>query len=106
MLNAASTHTVKTPAGSIAINAKNATIVTINEDVVQSFLHTLDDPNIAFILLVIGVLLIAIEFFQPTLLMGSVGVLCLAMSFYGSGSLPLNVFGVVLVALGLAMIVL
>jgi membrane-bound serine protease (ClpP class) len=106
VLAQASTQTVKTPAGSIAVTATNATIVTINEDVVQSFLHTLDDPNIAFILLVIGVLLIAIEFFQPTLLMGSVGVLCLAMSFYGSGSLPLNVFGVVLVVLGLAMIVL
>ena len=106
VLNAASTHTVKTPAGEVAINARGATIVTINEDIVQSFLHTLDDPNIAFILLVIGVLLIVIEFFHPTLLMGMLGALSLALSFYGSGSLPLNVLGVVLVVLGIAMIVL
>ena len=106
VLNAASTHSFKTPAGEVAINARGATIVTINEDIVQSFLHTLDDPNIAFILLVLGVLLIGIEFFHPTLLMGLVGALCLALSFYGSGSLPLNVLGVVLVVLGLAMIVL
>ena len=44
---------------------KGATIVTINEDPIQSFLHTLDDPNIAFILLVIGVLCVAVEFFHP-----------------------------------------
>jgi membrane-bound serine protease (ClpP class) len=106
VLNAASTHTVKTPAGEVAINARGATIVTINEDIVQSFLHTLDDPNIAFILLVIGVLLIGIEFFHPTLLMGMLGALSLALSFYGSGSLPLNVLGVVLVVLGIGMIVL
>lgn len=97
---------VNTGAGSVTVHTKGATIVTINEDIVQSFLHTLDDPNIAFILLVMGVLLIAIEFFHPTLLMGMIGALCLALSFYGSGSLPLNVLGVVLVILGIGMIVL
>lgn len=106
VLTQASTQTVKTPSGSVTINARNAMIVTINEDIVQSFLHTLDDPNIAFILLVIGVLLIGIEFFHPTLLMGMLGALSLALSFYGSGSLPLNVLGVVLVVLGIGMIVL
>jgi membrane-bound serine protease (ClpP class) len=106
VLTQAGTQTVKTRDGQVAINTNGATIVTINEDVVQSFLHTLDDPNIAFILLVLGVLLIGIEFFHPTLLMGLVGALCLALSFYGSGSLPLNVLGVVLVVLGVAMIVL
>ena len=73
---------------------------------IQSFLHTLDDPNIAFILLVIGVLCVAIELFHPTLLMGLAGALCLALSFYGSGSLPLNVLGVVLVVIGIGMLVL
>ncbi len=97
--------TVTTTAGQVVVHTKGASVVTINEDLIQSFLHTLDDPNIAFILLVIGVLLIAIEFFHPTLLMGLVGALCLALSFYGSGSLPLNVLGVILVVLGVGMIV-
>ena len=38
--------------------------------------------------------------------MGLLGAFSLALSFYGSGSLPLNVLGVVLVVLGIAMIVL
>jgi membrane-bound serine protease (ClpP class) len=102
----ADTMTVKTSAGDVKINTKGAVVVTIGEDFVQSFLHTLDDPNIAFILLVIGVLFVAIEFFHPTLLMGLIGALCLALSFYGSGSLPLNVLGVVLVVMGIGMLIL
>jgi membrane-bound serine protease (ClpP class) len=98
--------TVTTSAGQVVVHTKGATTLTINEDYVQSILHTLDDPNIAFILLVLGVLLIAIELFHPTLLMGLAGALCLALSFYGSGSLPLNVLGVVLVVIGIGMMVL
>jgi membrane-bound serine protease (ClpP class) len=98
--------TVTTSAGQVVVHTKGAAIMTINEDYVQSILHTLDDPNIAFVLLVLGVLLIAIELFHPTLLMGLAGALCLALSFYGSGDLPLNVLGVVLVVLGIGMMVL
>ncbi len=95
---------VTTSAGSVVVHTKGATTVTIGEDVVQAFLHTLDDPNIAFILLVIGVLCVVIELFHPTLLMGLVGALSLALSFYGSGGLPLNFLGVVLVVLGIFML--
>lgn len=106
VLDQAEGQTVTTSTGTVVVHVKGASIVTINEDVVQSFLHTLDDPNIAFILLVLGVLLIGVEFFHPTLLMGLIGAMALALSFYGSGSLPLNVLGVVLVVLGIGMIVL
>jgi membrane-bound serine protease (ClpP class) len=106
VLNQADGQTVTTSAGQVVVHTKGAVVVTVGEDFIQSFLHTLDDPNIAFILLVIGVLLVAIELFHPTLLMGLVGALCLALSFYGSGSLPLNVLGVVLVVMGIVMLIL
>ena len=38
--------------------------------------------------------------------MGLLGALSLALSFYGSGSLPLNLLGVVLVVIGIVMLVL
>jgi membrane-bound serine protease (ClpP class) len=106
VLSQANGQTVKTSAGSVVVHTAGASLVTINEDLIQSFLHTLDDPNIAFLLLVVGVLCVAVEFFHPTLLMGLIGALCLALSFYGSGSLPLNVLGVVLVVMGLGMLIL
>jgi membrane-bound serine protease (ClpP class) len=106
VLNQADGQTVTTSAGQLVVHTKGASVVTVNEDLITSALHTLDDPNIAFILLVLGVLLVAIELFHPTLLMGLVGALCLALSFYGSGSLPLNVLGVVLVVIGLDLVIL
>ena len=98
--------TVTTTSGQVVVNTKGATTINVSEDVIQSFLHTLDDPNIAFILLVMGVLFVAVEFFHPTLLMGLLGAISLALSFYGSGSLPLNVLGVFLVVLGIGMLIL
>ncbi|HJX68343.1 MAG TPA: nodulation protein NfeD [Candidatus Limnocylindrales bacterium] len=105
VLNQADGQTVTTSAGSVVVHTKGATTVSIGEDPIQWFLHSLDDPNIAFILLVIGVLCVLIEFFHPTLLMGLVGAVSLALSFYGSGSLPLNILGVILVVLGIFMLV-
>jgi membrane-bound serine protease (ClpP class) len=98
--------TVTTTSGQVTIHTTSAATITINEDPIQAILHTLDDPNIAFILLVIGVLCLLVEFFHPTMLVGLGGALALALSFYGSGNLPLNILGVVLVVLGILMLVL
>ena len=106
VLNQADGQTVTTTAGQVVVHTKGAAVVTFDEDLIQSFLHTLDDPNIAFILLVIGVACVAFELFHPTLMMFFLGAFALALSFYGSGSLPLNILGVVLVVLGLALLVL
>ncbi len=89
----------------VTLHVKGANVVTVAEDPIQAILHSLDDPNIAFILLVVGVLCVIIEFFHPTLLMGLLGAFSLILSFYGAGSLPLNILGVVLVVLGVGMLV-
>ena len=68
----------------VTVHTKGASLVTVNEDPIQLVLHTLDDPNIAFILLVLGVLCVLVEFFHPTLLVGLFGALSIALSFYGS----------------------
>lgn len=106
VLNQADGQTVTVNGAQVVVHTKGATTVTLGEDLIQSVLHGLDDPNIAFILLVLGVLCVIVEFFHPTLVMGLLGAFSLVLSFYGSGSLPLNVLGVVLVILGIGMIVL
>jgi membrane-bound serine protease (ClpP class) len=98
--------TVTVNGAPVVVHTKGASIVTVGEDPIQGVLHGLDDPNIAFILLVIGVLCLAVELFHPTLFVGLAGTLALVLSFYGSGSLPLNILGVALVVLGIAMLIL
>ena len=105
-LNNADKKTVEVQGVATTVHTAGAAILTLHEDLIQSILHGLDDPNIAFILLVLGILCVAVEFFHPTLVMGLIGAFALALSFYGSGSLPLNLLGVVLVVLGIAMFVL
>ncbi len=106
VLNQAEGQTVTVNGAQVVVHTQGATTITLGEDLIQSILHGLDDPNIAFILLVMGILCVVVEFFHPTLVMGLIGAFSLVLSFYGSGSLPLNMLGVVLVILGIAMIVL
>ncbi len=61
----------------------------------------LTDPNIAFVLFVVGMAGILVELVHPTLLGGVVGALCLVLAFIGLSSLPLNAAGLVLVAFGM-----
>ncbi|HMJ81074.1 MAG TPA: NfeD family protein [Candidatus Dormibacteraeota bacterium] len=72
----------------------------------QTFLHLLADPNIAFVLFVIGGLGLATELIHPNLVTGIVGAICLVLAFIGFGSLPLNVAGVILIGIGLLLFVL
>jgi membrane-bound serine protease (ClpP class) len=89
----------------ITLQTSGATVVTIREDLIQAVLHGLHDPNVAFILLVLGILLIGLELFNPSIVSGLTGAVALALAFYGFWSLPLNVLGLILVAVGIAMLV-
>jgi membrane-bound serine protease (ClpP class) len=89
----------------VTLHTQGARVVTVDEGLIQKLLVTLHDPNVAFILLVFGILLVAMELFNPSIVGGIVGALLIVLAFYGFGSLPLNVLGLALVALGIAMFV-
>lgn len=64
-------------------------------------LDLLADPNVAFVLFVLGLGLILLELVNPTLLGGIVGGIALILSFIGFQGLPLNVVGLLLIAFGM-----
>ena len=72
----------------------------------QALLHLLSDPNIAFILFTIGFYGIVAELFHPNFFSGILGALALILAFISSDSLPLNVGGVLLIALGVGLLAL
>jgi membrane-bound serine protease (ClpP class) len=72
----------------------------------QSFLHLLSDPNIAFILITIGFYGLLYEVISPNYVTGIVGAIAIVLAFIGFGSLPLNVGGLLLIALGVVMFLL
>ncbi|MCJ7711344.1 MAG: ATP-dependent Clp protease proteolytic subunit, partial [Chloroflexi bacterium] len=70
------------------------------------FLHLLSDPNIAFLLFLIGALGLATELFNTNLVTGILGAFALLLAFIGFGSLPLNLGGLLLLAFGFGLFVL
>jgi membrane-bound serine protease (ClpP class) len=70
------------------------------------FLHALFDPNLAFVFFWVGLALIAIEFFVPGGIAGTIGVLLFIASLVTLGSLPVQLIGVGLLVASIVFFVL
>jgi membrane-bound serine protease (ClpP class) len=100
LLNKIDGKTVKTAAGTITLHTQRAGINNIDMNIAEVFLHTIVDPNIALILLQIGLLAIAVELYNPgATIPAVVGGICLVLAFVALGNLPVNWGGVILVVL-------
>lgn len=74
---------------------------------IEQLLLYLTDPNIAFLLLAIGVQAILIEISSPGgWVAGFIGVVCLTLAIYGLGVLPVNWFGIIFLILAFVLFIL
>jgi membrane-bound serine protease (ClpP class) len=90
----------------IVLETAGAEIERLGMNPFQSFLHLLSDPNIAFILFTLGFYGIFFELQNPNYVTGILGAFALILAFIGFGSLPLNVAGLLLIALAVLLFVL
>ena len=73
----------------------------------QKILYTVSHPNIAYMLLMLGVLGIFFEISQPGVVFpGVIGALALLLSFLGFQTLPINYVGVLLILLAIVLFIL
>ena len=78
---------------------------TVDKTVLERFLAIISNPNVAFLLLVVGTIGLFIEFLAPGLFApGIIGGLCLVMAFVAFGNLPVNWVGLALIAFALVLI--
>jgi membrane-bound serine protease (ClpP class) len=69
-------------------------------------LQILVDPNVAFLLLLVGMVGIALEAFSPgAIVPGAIGVLALLLGLIGAAQLPVEAIGVVLLIIAFVLIV-
>lgn len=91
---------VKTGQGERMLHLDNPHIVDVEMTVLEKFLHTITDPNIALLLLSLGFLAIVIEFYTPGTFGPAVaGAILLILGFMATGSLPINWAGILLLVL-------
>lgn len=93
--------------GSKVIHTKNAKIETLEMGLFQQVLSKISDPNIAYILMMLGFFGLLFELFSPgAIFPGIVGVICLILAFYAMSSMPVNYAGVALIIFGIVLFLL
>jgi membrane-bound serine protease (ClpP class) len=81
--------------------------VIIEEGVRTKVLKTISDPNIAYILLMIGLAGLYFELSNPgTVLPGVIGALALILAFFSLQTLPVNITGILLILLAVVLFIL
>lgn len=89
------------------LNTKNATIEPLEMGFFQKVLSRLSDPNISYIILMLGFYGLLFELFSPgAIFPGIVGVICLILAFYSMSSMPVNYAGLALIIFGIILYVL
>jgi len=88
--------TVQMSDGPRTLNTSGVETDPLDMSFIEQFLLMLTDPNIAFLLLAIGVQAVLIEISSPGgWVAGFIGVVCLTLATYGMGVLPVNWFGII-----------
>jgi membrane-bound serine protease (ClpP class) len=97
---------VKTVKGPVTLHTKDAQVRRIDVRFRDRFLALISDPNIAYILMMVGMLGIFFELSTPgAVLPGVIGGISLILAFFAFQSLPINWAGLLLILFGLVLLV-
>ncbi len=90
----------------VQLSAGRFNIVTVEMRLKHKVLNILSDPNIAYLLMMAGMLGLYLEFSNPGLLFpGLAGGICLILALTAFQVLPINYTGLVLIGLGMALLI-
>ena len=98
--------TVATTAGEVTLRTADLRVIERPMRLTERILHTITDPNIAYILFTLGVVGLMAELYNPgTLFAGLTGVIALVLAFTAFGSLPIGWAGVLLLLVAVGLLV-
>ncbi|MFW6149612.1 MAG: NfeD family protein, partial [Atribacterota bacterium] len=97
---------VSTAEGERKLSTSGKETVEYNMSIKDLFLHSLTDPNIAYILLFLGIYGILGEFSNPGVLFpGIFGGICLILAFVSFQMIPINFAGIILIIAGIVLFI-
>ena len=104
LLQKAEGRKVKLASGEATLSLTGAAVVAIEPNWKERLLAAIADPNIALILMMLGIYGLLFEFYTPGFgVAGIVGAICLLVALYALAMLPINATGALLILLGVAL---
>jgi membrane-bound serine protease (ClpP class) len=98
---------VMTPSGKKIISTHNAAIETVKMSWIEKLLNILVDPNIAYILLLLGIYGLLFELYSPGVIFpGVIGGICIILAFYSMHTLPVNYAALALIVFAVILFIL
>ncbi|HTP80041.1 MAG TPA: nodulation protein NfeD [Bacteroidota bacterium] len=93
--------------GNVVLHTKGARLIPFEMGWTEKTLGLLSDPNIAYILMMLGFYGLMFELYNPgSILPGVVGVISLILAFYSFHTLPINYAGLALIVFGVILFLL
>ncbi|MXW06662.1 MAG: nodulation protein NfeD [Gammaproteobacteria bacterium] len=90
----------------VVMDTADALVVEIETDWIYEFLKIITNPNVAYLLLIVGINAIIIELYNPGLGgAGILGIICLVLGAYALHLLPLNYAGLALLVVGVILFI-
>ncbi|MBI3995038.1 MAG: nodulation protein NfeD [Nitrospirae bacterium] len=106
LLAAVDGKTVETVAGKQTLQTKSAALKKNPMTGRLKILNALSDPNIAYILMLLGIYGLIFELSNPgAILPGVVGGICIILAFYSFQTLPINYAGLLLILLAILLFI-
>ena len=107
LLNQVDGKQIKLSRGYVILHTKNAPVEVFRMTPLDKFLNIISDPNIAYLMLMLGFFGILFELFNPgAILPGIIGVITLVLAFYSMRTLPVNYAGLALIIFGMLLLLL
>jgi len=97
---------VRTVKGPVTLATRAAAVVPIEIGFRDRFLNVITDPNVAYVLMMLGMLGLFFELSTPgVILPGVIGGISLILAFFAFQSLPINYAGLLLILFGIVLLV-
>jgi membrane-bound serine protease (ClpP class) len=98
--------TVKTARGAVTLATRGAVVKPIEIGFRDRFLNVITDPNVAYVLMMLGMLGLFFELSNPgVVLPGVIGGISLILAFFAFQSLPINYAGLLLILFGVVLLI-
>jgi membrane-bound serine protease (ClpP class) len=99
--------TIEVNSGIKTLHTANAQVQTVEMSFIERMLDMISDPNVAYILMMLGFYGILFELYNPSILVpGIIGVICLILAFYSMHTLPVNYAGIALIVFAIVLFIL